>query len=79
MHFHFPNFHQYAYIYTCSQTHDIFIYKYSTKINRKVALYRSLPFFFYGEGHKGKAKARNKTDEKGLRDWSFHPEVKMER
>ena len=33
----------------------------------------------YGEGHKGKAKTKNKTDEKGLRDWYFHPEVKMER
>lgn len=28
---------------------------------------------------KEKAKAKNKTDEKGLRDWYFHPEIKMER
>lgn len=42
-------------------------------------------FFFsketveYGEEHKGKAKAKNITDKKGLRDWYFHPEVKMEK
>ena len=49
------------------------------KLIEKLLYIEAYLFFFYGEGHKGKAKAKNKTDEKGLRDWSFHPEVKMER
>ena len=33
----------------------------------------------YGEGHKGKAKTKNKTDEKGLGENTNPLEIKMER